>query len=139
MTASDREHRNITPGSAQGAAPVPMPPKSHQTRISAMWVAVSLCVVVLALLLVFILQNLERTRIEFFGAHATVPLGVALLVAAVFGALLVVLAAVGRVAQLRVSTRRHRKAAKAANAASAAVPPQGGSRERDAQLGTPRP
>ncbi|HEY2550665.1 MAG TPA: LapA family protein [Streptosporangiaceae bacterium] len=131
MTASDREHRNVTPDSAQGAAQVPMPPKSHRTRFSAMWVAVSLCVVVLALLLVFILQNLQRTSIEFFGAHATVPVGVALLVAAVFGALLVVLAAVGRVAQLRVSARRHRKAAKAASAASA-VPPQAGSRESDA-------
>jgi uncharacterized integral membrane protein len=121
MTAADRQERNVTPEPAQGAS-VPAPPgKPRRTRISAMWVMVSLSIVVLALLLVFILQNLESTDIEFFGAHAMVPVGVALLVAAVFGALCVLLAGVGRIAQLRMTARRHRSVAKQASAAATAA------------------
>jgi uncharacterized integral membrane protein len=61
-----------------------------------MWFAVVLFAIVLILLLVFILENSHQVDISFFGAHGHLPLGVALLFAAVLGMLLVVLAAAAR-------------------------------------------
>jgi lipopolysaccharide assembly protein A len=80
------------------------------TRISGLWVAVAFFAVVLLLLLIFILQNGRTVDIAYFGAHGHLPLGVALLLAAVCGALLAVLAGVARMAQLRATARRHRRA-----------------------------
>jgi len=55
-----------------------------------------------------------------------VPLGVALLLAAVCGVILVVLAGAARISQLRATARRHRRAdAKRMAAARAAPPPAG--------------
>jgi uncharacterized integral membrane protein len=65
--------------------------------------------VVLLLLLIFILQNGHHADIAFFGAHASLPLGVALLLAAVAGALVVIIPGTGRIIQLRVTARRHRQ------------------------------
>ena len=58
---------------------------------------------VLALLLVFILQNTKSVRISYFTAHGAMPLGVALLLATVGGVLLA-----GTVASLRIWQLRHR-------------------------------
>jgi uncharacterized integral membrane protein len=44
------------------------------------------------------------------GAHGHLPLGVALLLSAVCGVLLVVLAGAARISQLRTVARRHRRA-----------------------------
>jgi len=63
-------------------------------------------VLVLLLLLIFILQNGARVTIQFFGADPTLPLGVALLLAAVLGALLVALVGVARVVQLRHTAKK---------------------------------
>jgi len=80
------------------------------TRISGLWVAVAFFAVVLLLLLIFILQNGRTVDIAYFGAHGHLPLGVALLLAAVCGALLMSLAGMARMAQLRATARRHRRA-----------------------------
>jgi uncharacterized integral membrane protein len=37
--------------------------------------------------LIFMLENGQRAEVSFFGAHGHLPMGVALLLAAVFGAL----------------------------------------------------
>ena len=52
--------------------------------------ALVLFAVVLLLLLVFILENSQRVDISYFGAHGHLPLGVALLLAAVLAATRVV-------------------------------------------------
>ena len=65
---------------------------------------------VLLLLLIFILENGQQVDIAYFGAHGHLPLGVALLLAAVLGILLVVIPGAGRIIQLRRTARRHRKA-----------------------------
>jgi len=76
--------------------------------------------VVLLLLLIFILQNGDEVSVSYLGAHGHLPLGVALLLAAVCGVLLVVLAGAARISQLRAVNRRHRRAdAKRAKAAAA--------------------
>ena len=76
----------------------------------------------LLLLLVFILENGQQVNIGYFGAHGHLPLGVALLLAAVLGILLVVIPGAGRMMQLRRTARRHRKADAAATQAAAPRP-----------------
>jgi uncharacterized integral membrane protein len=97
------------PATEPGAVPRPeeQPGKvPARTRVSGLWVASIAAVVVLLLLLIFILQNGDRVKINIFGANPTLPLGVALLLAAVLGALLVALVGAARVVQLRHTTRR---------------------------------
>ena len=53
---------------------------------------------VLVLLLIFILQNSRKVQISYLGAHGHLPLGVALLFAAVRGILLVVIPGTARIA-----------------------------------------
>jgi uncharacterized integral membrane protein len=86
--------------------PVSTSPRPHptgRTRISATWVAVIVATLVLVMLLVFILQNTESVEVSYFTAEGTMPLGVALLLAAVGGVLLA-----GLVASLRIWQLRHR-------------------------------
>jgi uncharacterized integral membrane protein len=125
----------VLPGAAEAGQPgtVPEqpapaePPPSHaapplkikRTRTSGLWVAVAFFAVVLLLLLIFILQNGAQVSVNYLGAHGHLPLGVALLLAAVCGVLLVVLAGAARISQLRAVARRHRRAdARRAKAAS---------------------
>jgi uncharacterized integral membrane protein len=118
------------------AAPPPQPVaaarqhKVHRTRMGGLWVGLALAAVVLLLLLIFILENSQQASIGYFGAHGHLPLGVALLLAAVAGALLVLIPGSGRILQLRKTARRHRgldtAAAKSAvsRADPAGTPPQ---------------
>jgi hypothetical protein len=64
--------------------------------------AAALFAVALFLLLIFILENSQSVSIGYFGAHGHLPLGVALLLAAVLGVLLVALPGTARILQLRV-------------------------------------
>jgi uncharacterized integral membrane protein len=89
----------------------------RRTRMGGVWMAATLFAVVLLLLLVFILENSHQVNIGYFGAHGHLPLGVALLLAAVLGILLVVIPGAGRMIQLRRTARRHFKTAKTATAA----------------------
>jgi uncharacterized integral membrane protein len=98
------------------------PLKIKRTRTSGLWVALGFFAVVLLLLLIFILQNGAKVDISYMGAHGHLPLGVALLLSAVCGVLLVILAGAARISQLRTTARRHRRADKK-NAAAAAPPP----------------
>jgi uncharacterized integral membrane protein len=80
------------------------------TRTSMVWTMVGIGVILLFAILVFILQNGQRVRVRFLMANGTLPLGAALLFAALLGALLVLVAGAARVLQLRVVSRRHRRA-----------------------------
>lgn len=97
------------PGQPEPRKPSPEE-KAKRTRISATWVAIAGFAVVLLLLLVFILENSQSVSVSFFGAHGHLPLGVALLLAAVCGILLTVIAGSLRIMQLRTQARRRRKA-----------------------------
>jgi lipopolysaccharide assembly protein A len=109
-----------------------LPPhhKVRRTRLGGVWTAVALFAIVLVLLLLFILQNGHRIEISFLGAHGHLPLGVALLLAAVLGILLVVIPGTGRIVQLRRTARRHRQA----DAGAVAPAAQGSSEQRQAQV-----
>jgi putative membrane protein len=120
-----------TPEQAAPAQTEPALPqhKIRRTRISGLWVSVGFFAVVLLLLLIFILQNGTKVDISYMGAHGHLPLGVALLLSAVCGVLLVVLAGAARISQLRTVARRHRRAdAKRVTAAQAAEGPVGSTR-----------
>jgi uncharacterized integral membrane protein len=91
------------------APPAPAQHTLKRTRISGLWVAVGFFAVILLLLLIFILQNSQKVDISYMGAHGHLPLGVALLFAAVCGVILVVLAGTARISQLRTTARRHRR------------------------------
>jgi len=80
-----------------------------RTRTSGAFKGVLAGIVVLVLLLVFILENTKSVAISYFGAHAHVALGVALLFAAVAGALLVGLLGAARVVQLRRGAKRAKR------------------------------
>jgi uncharacterized integral membrane protein len=60
----------------------------------------------LVLVLVFILQNLQAVAVSFLVFHGRVPLGIALLVAATLGGVVVAAAGAARVVQLRRARRR---------------------------------
>ena len=79
------------------------------TRTSMVWTMVGIGVILLVAILVFILQNSQRIRMRFLMVDGTLPLGVALLFAALLGAMLVLTAGAARVLQLRVVARRHRR------------------------------
>jgi uncharacterized integral membrane protein len=60
----------------------------------------------LILLVIFIVQNAHAVHITYFGAHASVSLAAALLVAAVAGALVAAAAGTARITSFRRSMRR---------------------------------
>jgi lipopolysaccharide assembly protein A len=97
------------PAPSSRTAPAPAQHTLKRTRTSGLWVAVGFFAVILLLLLIFILQNSQKVDISYMGAHGHLPLGVALLFAAVCGVILVVLAGTARISQLRTTARRHRR------------------------------
>jgi uncharacterized integral membrane protein len=65
------------------------------------WVGFVLGAIVLALLLVFVLQNTRSVKVSFFSASGAIPLGAALVFAALGGVLLAAVAASLRILQIR--------------------------------------
>ena len=95
------------PAEPEAAAPADAEPTLAEhtiepTRTSMVWTMVGIGVVLLVAILVFILQNGQRVRVRFLMVDGTLQLGVALLFAALLGALLVLVAGAARVLQLRV-------------------------------------
>ncbi len=102
----------------RSAAPSSRDP-DRVTRASAAWFATAVALVLLILLVVLILQNQESVELQYFGLTTEVPLGVALLIAAVGGALVVGIVGVVRLTQVRVRARRARRASDAGDASGA--------------------
>jgi uncharacterized integral membrane protein len=71
------------------------------TRISGTWVGIIVGAVTLVLLLVFVLQNTKSAKVSFLAFSGHIPLGVALVFAAVAGVLLAAIAASLRIMQIR--------------------------------------
>jgi uncharacterized integral membrane protein len=105
MTTGNPEADRPTPAPH---ATRPEPPPTH-TRTSTAFKGLIAGAIVLLLLLIFILENTEQVKISYFGVDGHLSLGVALLLAAVAGALIAALVGVARVAQLRAHARRQRR------------------------------
>lgn len=91
---------------AQPVPVAPVAPAVRRSRTGGLWTGLVFSAVVLIFLLVFILQNLEPVRIAFLGFGGSLPIGVALLLAAIAGLLLVAVPAGVRMVQLRRAARR---------------------------------
>ena len=81
----------------------------HGSRIGATRTAMIGGALVLIVVLIFIIENAHAVTITFFGAHLRVSLAVALLLAAIAGALIMAAAGTARITQLRIAMRRNRR------------------------------
>ncbi|MCW3768194.1 MULTISPECIES: LapA family protein [Paenarthrobacter] len=68
------------------------------------WAATSAGLLVLVLLILLTVQNQDRVTVRYVGAAADFSLGLALLIAAVSGGILVAIAGTARILQLRHHT-----------------------------------
>ena len=93
-----------------------------RSRAGGLWVAAVVFAFVLLLLLIFVLQNGQRVDVSFLGIHGQLPLGVALLLAAVFGVVLVALPGTARIVQLRMLDHRRNRHDAAAPQVAPVVP-----------------
>lgn len=92
------------------ARPPPAPAaRRRPTRIASIRMGLIAGTGALILLVIFIVQNAHAVHITFFGAHASVSLAVALLIAAIAGALVMAAAGTARITQLRRTMRRTRR------------------------------
>jgi uncharacterized integral membrane protein len=82
----------------------------HFTRAAALWSALIVGLLILIVLLVFITQNTESVEVTFIAWHWRLPLGVQILLAAVLGALVTVMAGTVRIYQLRRAAKKNLKA-----------------------------
>jgi len=71
--------------------------------------ATAAALLLLTMLIVFILQNTARVEVHYLGLAGSLPLGMALLIAAVGGGVVVAIAGIARVTQLRMKARRTRQ------------------------------
>jgi lipopolysaccharide assembly protein A len=100
--------------SANGSAPPPqLAPRPRrrrrlQTRISGIRTGLIAGVAALIVVMIFIIQNAHAANISFLGAHLRLSLAVALLCAAIAGALIMAAAGTARITQLRRIMRRDR-------------------------------
>ena len=105
----------LPPQSANGSSPPPPaapPPASAprmRTRISGIRTGLIAGFVGLIMVMIFIIQNAHTVDISFFGAHLHLSLAVALLLAAIAGALLMAAVGTARITQLRRIMRRDRR------------------------------
>src|SRR5690348_11936059 len=105
----------LPPPSANGSAP-PAPPAPRapargpaRTKISSMRTGLIAGTAALIVVLIFIIQNAHAVSISFLGAHLRLSLAVALLIAAIAGALVMAAAGTARITQLRRIMRRGRR------------------------------
>jgi putative membrane protein len=111
----------LPPQSANGTSPQlpaapsppspPSPPSGARmhTRISGLRTSLIAAAAGLIVVMIFIIQNAHAVNISFLGAHLRLSLAVALLLAAIAGALIMAAAGTARITQLRRIMRRDRR------------------------------
>jgi lipopolysaccharide assembly protein A len=99
---------------APASAPAAPPPRRGPlgSRIGTARTAMIAGALVLIIVLVFIIENAHAVTITFFGAHLQISLAVALLLAAIAGALIMAAAGTARITQLRMAMRRNRRSSR---------------------------
>ena len=96
----------LAPPEAPTVPTVQSEPVVRRSRSGGLWTGLILSAIVLIFLLVFILQNQDSVRITFLWFGGSLPVGVALLLAAIAGLLLVAIPGGVRMTQLRRAARR---------------------------------
>ncbi len=87
--------------------PTPQAQEVTFTRAGALWTSLILGFLILIVLLTFIAQNTASTAFSFIHWHWNLPLGVAILLAAVAGGLITALAGAARIVQLRRTAKKN--------------------------------
>lgn len=82
----------------------PAPP-SPGSRPGVVWTFTIVALVILVFLVIFMVQNQGRVTVQFLGFQGQLALGIAMLIAAVAGALVVATAGAVRIVQLRSRAR----------------------------------
>jgi uncharacterized integral membrane protein len=85
------------------------PPESAVkfTRAASLWSSLTAGFLILIVLLIFITQNTSSAQFAFLGWRWSLPLGVAILLAAVGGGLITVAAGTARIYQLRRAAKKN--------------------------------
>jgi uncharacterized integral membrane protein len=116
--------RDVTPASGQPPSPAPeddevssapaptAPPENAVkfTKAAALWSALIPSFLILIVLLIFVAQNTDSAQFAFLGWQWSLPLGVAILAAAVCGGVLTVAAGTARIVQLRRAAKKNLRA-----------------------------
>ena len=102
---------------AKAAQPPASAPESHPsahqveevkfTRAAALWTSLILGFLILIVLLTFIAQNTASANFTFLSWNWSLPLGVAILLAAVAGGLITALVSAARMFQLRRAAKKN--------------------------------
>jgi uncharacterized integral membrane protein len=105
----------IEPGPPTVDTSVPKPPPPENavkfTKAAALWSSLIVGFLILIVLLIFIAQNTESGTFHFLGWSWSLPLGVALLAAAILGGVITFLVGAARIVQLRRAAKKNFKAA----------------------------
>ncbi|WP_406691520.1 lipopolysaccharide assembly protein LapA domain-containing protein [Saccharopolyspora sp. ID03-671] len=110
ITSNDDGSKHDT-GSVEKAGPTSGKHEleSSQSRTGLLWTALAVAGVVLVFLLIFVAQNFVSVTVHFLGLQFSLPLGLALLFAAIIGGVLVWLAGTARMIQMRRAAKKARK------------------------------
>ena len=113
------EPRDVSKPEPSSTQPVRNPPPKTApggTRAAVVWTFTIVAILVLILLVIFMMQNQAQATVFFLGFEGQMALGVAMLLAAVGGAVVVAIVAAVRIVQLRARAgaasrrlERHRK------------------------------
>ena len=113
-TRSDPTGQDTAPAPAdpagQRGAPAPAETRAaSRTRLSTAWVSIWTATAVFIALIVFMLQNTRSVEVSFLWLHGTLPLALALLIAAAGAVLLTLIFGTARITQLRRRLSRSRQ------------------------------
>ncbi|MEB3034814.1 LapA family protein [[Mycobacterium] nativiensis] len=96
----------VDPSQGKTDAPPPPPAGMPLTRAGALWSALIAGFLVLIVLLVFVTQNTKPADLTFLAWTWSLPLGVAILLAAIGGGLITALVGTARIFQLRRAAKK---------------------------------
>jgi uncharacterized integral membrane protein len=95
---------------APAAAPTPSPKgRLPSTRTGATWFGICAAALLFVVLIIFMMQNTRSVEVNFLGMDGSLPLALALLIAAVGAAILTMVVGTARITQLRRQSRQSRK------------------------------
>ncbi len=104
----DRDHREAPTTRDPHDPALDAEPRSGG-KTAAVWLSLILGAIVLILLLIFVIQNNVTATFQYFNAEFDLPLGVAMLLAAIAGALVMALVGSVRMIQMGLTIRKLRR------------------------------
>ncbi len=111
---SDREPATTGPTESRRASGFDAEGHLKSSRSGALYFGLIVAALLSVVVLIFILQNSDSTTIRFFGFEGEFPIGVAMLLAAVTGILIVAVPGSVRILQLRRSLAKNEKRTRSA-------------------------